>query len=463
MKINPTAQTRHLSSQVKSTVRTPSKMRTLVTSTNDRNMFISGHAHAVARPVSSSKAAQVRRSGVSSDDKKKPSKHAVVTVRTSLPYVDGDDQNCEPTASKPSAHQQQASRRDWAVMSAFEKQVFQKEKQHQLAERLEIVAEQRREMEAAKKNAEAVLAEKRQEKAKLARAVAADVASHKAEEVAKADAKKQAALATKLVRDEMFAEARTKKENEVAAKRLAEFKLVAAAERELELEKAKKAQKLLMAKNQFRETMALNEKLNSEKAERKKVERLEDSAVAEAYQKKLELEERKRNDVLSAFHEKIAARAGKAGESVVANAEAAAMAEVLRSRKFEDERERALAEKERREFQSRAAANERTRHMLQRQLDEKADAKRAAREEDARYAGEVLARVESAARDDLEAKQERRRRAIETRLHQEAQAEQKRNAKLHNHFDVMDPAERLLNSAILNQAEAVVLRGEAFD
>ena len=43
------------------------------------------------------------------------------------------------------------------------------------------------------------------------------------------------------------------------------------------------------------------------------------------------------------------------------------------------------------------------------------------------------------------------------------QMEQKRVTKVTGHFDVMDERERLFNQAILDQAEAVVLRGEAFD
>ena len=45
--------------QVKAAKRTPAKMRTLVTATNDRNMFVSGHVPASKRPVSSSAAVAV--------------------------------------------------------------------------------------------------------------------------------------------------------------------------------------------------------------------------------------------------------------------------------------------------------------------------------------------------------------------------------------------------------------------
>jgi hypothetical protein len=41
--------------------------------------------------------------------------------------------------------------------------------------------------------------------------------------------------------------------------------------------------------------------------------------------------------------------------------------------------------------------------------------------------------------------------------------EEKRLKKREQHFDVMGEQERLFNAAILDQASAVVLRGEAFD
>ena len=437
-------------------------MRTLVTATNDRKMFISGHTPSVRRPVSSSKAAQQRRSGV---PEKKVNKHATVETRTSLAYIgNAADQNAKPEPkAHPSARQQLASQRDWAVMSQFEKQVFNREKQEQAAERRRIMEAQRVEMHAQQQIAETKRVAKKLEQEKIARAVAADVARHKLEEEEKLLNKKLAAEKTKQARDLMFAESQQKKENEFAAKRLEEFKLVAEAERQLELEKEAKSLKLAQAKEQFKSTMLSNEKLNRDKAQKKSMEAAEDARVAEEYQLKLELEEKKRQDALSALHENIAERAGKAGETVVANAEAAAKAEVERSRKFEDEREFAMAEKERLERESRNASNERTRVALEMQLKMKADENARLRAEDARYAGEVVARVEAALLAEAEAKQQRRRAAVETRLHQEMQMEQKRVAKVTGHFDVMDERERLFNQAILDQAEAVVLRGEAFD
>ena len=166
---------------------------------------------------------------------------------------------------------------------------------------------------------------------------------------------------------------------------------------------------------------------------------------------------------LRAVHEKIAARADKAGEAVVANAEAAAKAEVARVRRFEEQREAALAEKERRERESRAAATARQLQTLDAQLAERRSEKRRAKEADALYAGEVQARVEAARAEEQEKAAERRRAAVATRLHLEAQMEEKRRRKREQHDDAMGPQERLFNAAILDQASAVVLRGEAFD
>jgi hypothetical protein len=209
--------------------------------------------------------------------------------------------------------------------------------------------------------------------------------------------------------------------------------------------------------------MALNERLNLEKAAAREAEARADADVADAYQRKLEAEERAREAALREFHEKIAARAGKAGEAVVANAEAAAKAEVARVRRFEEQREAALAEKERRERESRAAATARQLSTLDAQLTDRRLEQRRAREEDARYAGEVQARVEAAKVAEQEKAAERRRAAVATRLHLEAQMEEKRRKKREQHADVMGEQERLFNAAILDQASAVVLRGEAFD
>jgi hypothetical protein len=454
--------------QVKAAKRTPAKMRTLVTSTNDRNMFISGHVPSSKRPVSSSAAAQARRSkeGHIEDATKKTNKRVVQRVSTSLAYVGGaEDKDARPSprAKPPSLRQLEASRRDWAVMSAFERAVYAREKAERDAERRARVAEQR-----AALDEQQALQEKRrrdaiEEKAKMARAVAADVARHKAEEEAKADAKRRAAVKTREAREAMLAEARARKEEEEARRRLEEFKMVAEAERLMELDREAKFAKQREAKAAYEATMALNERLNAEKAAARVAAARADADVAAAYQKKLEAEERAREEALKEFHEKIAARAGKAGEAVVANAEAAAKAEVARVRKFEEQREAALAEKERREKESRAAATARQLSTLEAQLAERRLEKRRAKEEDARYAGEVQARVEAAKAAEQEKAAERRRVAVATRLHLEAQMEEKRLKKREQHFDVMGEQERLFNAAILDQASAVVLRGEAFD
>ena len=123
----------------------------------------------------------------------------------------------------------------------------------------------------------------------------------------------------------------------------------------------------------------------------------------------------------------------------------------------------ALAEKERRERESRAAATARQLSTLDAQLTERRLERRRAREEDARYAGEVQARVEAAKVAEQEKAAERRRAAVATRLQLEAQMEEKRRKKREQHADVMGEQEKLFNAAILEQASAVVLRGEAFD
>ena len=119
---------RPLPPQVKAAKKTPAKMRTLVTATNDRNMFVSGHVPASKRPVSSSAAARARRSGgPDTDAAKKTNKHVVARVSTSLAYVGGaEDKDARPSprAKPPSFTQLEASRRDWAVMSAFERAVY---------------------------------------------------------------------------------------------------------------------------------------------------------------------------------------------------------------------------------------------------------------------------------------------------------------------------------------------------
>lgn len=458
---------RPLPPQVKAAKKTPAKMRTLVTATNDRNMFVSGHVPASKRPVSSSAAARARRSGgPDTDAAKKTNKHVVTRVSTSLAYVGGaEDKDARPSprAKPPSLTQLEASRRDWAVMSAFERAVYAREKAEREAERRARVAEQRAALDEQRALVERRRQDAREEKAKVARAVAADVARHKQEEEAKAEAKRHAAAATRDAREAMLRESRARREEEEARRRAEEFKAVAEAERLMELEKEAKFEKQREAKEAYARTMALNERLNLEKAAAREAEARADADVADAYQRKLEAEERAREAALRDFHEKIAARAGKAGETVVANAEAAAKAEVARARRFEEQREAALAEKERRERESRAAATARQLSTLDAQLTERRLERRRAREEDARYAGEVQARVEAAKVAEQEKAAERRRAAVATRLQLEAQMEEKRRKKREQHADVMGEQEKLFNAAILDQASAVVLRGEAFD
>ena len=293
-------------------------MRTLVTSTNDRNMFISGHVPSSKRPVSSSAAAQARRSkeGHIEDAKPKTNKRVVQRVSTSLAYVGGaEDKDARPSprAKPPSLRQLEASRRDWAVMSAFERAVYAREKTERDAERRARVAEQRAALDEQKALQEKRRRDAIEEKAKMARAVAADVARHKAEEEAKADAKRRAAVKTREAREAMLAEARARKEEEEARRRLEEFKMVAEAERLMELDREAKFAKQREAKAAYEATMVLNERLNAEKAAARVAAARADADVAAAYQKKLEAEERAREEALKEFHEKIAARAGKVG------------------------------------------------------------------------------------------------------------------------------------------------------
>ena len=87
-------------------------MRTLVTATNDRNMFISGHVPPSKRPVSSSAAARARRSGGPETDAAKKTNARVVTrVSTSLAYVGGaEDADAHPSP-RPSPLRCGSSRR----------------------------------------------------------------------------------------------------------------------------------------------------------------------------------------------------------------------------------------------------------------------------------------------------------------------------------------------------------------
>lgn len=453
--------------QVKAAKKTPAKMRTLVTATNDRDMFISGHVPPSKRPMPSSAAARARRSGgPETDAAKKTNARVVARVSTSLACVGGaedKDAHPSPRAKPPSMRQLEASRRDWAVMSAFERVVHAREKAEREAERAARVAEQRAALDEQRLLRERRKREAREEKAKMARAVAADVARYEAEEEAKAEAKRHAAATMRDAREAMLAEARARREEEDARRQLEEFELVAEVERQMELDKEAKFAKQREAKEAYRKTMALNERLNAEKAAARSAEARADAEVAEAYRRKLEAEERARDEALRAFHENVAARAGKAGEAVVANAEAAAKAEMVRVRKFEVAREMVLAENERRERESRAAATARQLKTLDEQVSERRSEKQRAREADARYAGEVQARVEAAKAAEHEEAVERRRAAVATRLHLEAQMEEKRRRKREQHDDVMHPQERLFNAAILDRASAVVLRGEAFD
>ena len=113
---------------MRAAAKTPAKTRTLVRATNDKNMFISGHKPAPKRLVSSS-------AGRRSTPKAPPSAPPRQPVKTSLdmpseaprppPPQPPPPRPTHPPPIVPPARLAPA-RRDWAVMSAFEREVHAK-------------------------------------------------------------------------------------------------------------------------------------------------------------------------------------------------------------------------------------------------------------------------------------------------------------------------------------------------
>lgn len=434
--------------------KTPAKMRTLVQSTNDKNMFISGHKPAPKRVVSS---------GARRSTSTRPSRPLSREPAENTSLVGMPAENPAQNASRPPERTRpKPSTREWAVMSAFEREVHARQQAELAAEHRRRIDAQRAALDEQMRVVERRKAAAAEDKAKLATAVAVDVATYAEEEERKREARKAADARTKAAQEAMLAEVYERRAVEERRRVEEEAAAIAEIRRQLDEEKAAKLAKTRAAKEAYERTMAFNEEQNALKAKERARLAEEEAATARAYEAKLEAEERRREAALAAFHEKIAARANKAGESVVASANAAQEAEARRMKKFHDEREAALAAREAAARERRAAATEAQLATLETQLALKARESAAEREEDAKYAEEVRSAAAEAKEAEARLEAERRERAVANRLDLERQIAEKTRRRVADHDDVMDEQERLFNAAILDQATRVVVGGEDF-
>ena len=262
--------------------------------------------------------------------------------------------------------------------------------------------------------------------------------------------------------EKIMAEIELRKAAFEQAKRLEEEAALAEITRQLDQEKVDKASKLEKLKKDAAVTMRFNREQDAIKAAALQRELEEDARKQAEYDALLEAQEKARAAALEEFHAKIAARAGKAGEQATAAREAKEREEHERNLRVQSEKDAAQAHKDALAAQKRAAATSAQLEMLELQLAIKAEEAAKRREEGERYAREVAAMTSTAERKDKAAAAERRANAVMNRLALEAQMTEKRERKKMAHDDFMDETELRMNTAILTQARAVVLDGDAF-
>ena len=281
--------------------KTPAKMRTLVQSTNDKNMFISGHKPAPKRVVSS---------GARRSTSTRPSRPLSREPAENTSLVGMPAENPAQNASRPPERTRpKPSTREWAVMSAFEREVHARQQAELAAEHRRRIDAQRAALDEQMRVVERRKAAAAEDKAKLATAVAVDVATFAEEEERKREARKAADARTKAAQEAMLAEVYERRAVEERRRVEEEAAAIAEIRRQLDEDKAAKLAKTRAAKEAYERTMAFNEEQNALKAKERARLAEEEAATARAYEAKLEAEERRREAALAAFHEKIAARA----------------------------------------------------------------------------------------------------------------------------------------------------------
>ena len=430
------------------------KTRNLVLDTHDKNMFVTGDKPSLPAPRSSSSRSVTVNSTARTSHGGKSTTASIPKYAASLTGM--------PSEGGVTRKVGEPSNRDWAIMSRFEMEVYARQQSQIKLEEKRNKITQRAELDTQMNLIERRKARAKEEKAAMAAAVAADVERFRKEEEVKKVVQRNKDAAVRAEQEKIMAEIELRKAAFEQAKRLEEEAALAEITRQLDQEKVDKASKLEKLKKDAAVTMRFNREQDAIKASALRRELEEDARKQAEYDALLEAQEKARADALEAFHAKIAARAGKAGEQATAAREAKEREEHERNLRVQSEKDAAQAHKDALAAQKRAAATSAQLEMLELQLAIKAEEAAKRREEGERYAREVAAMTHTAERKDKAAAAERRANAVMNRLALEAQMTEKRERKKMAHDDFMDETELRMNTAILTQARAVVLDGDAF-
>eukprot|EP00227_Mantoniella_beaufortii_P009880 CAMPEP_0197578524 /NCGR_PEP_ID=MMETSP1326-20131121/2692_1 /TAXON_ID=1155430 /ORGANISM="Genus nov. species nov., Strain RCC2288" /LENGTH=474 /DNA_ID=CAMNT_0043141709 /DNA_START=174 /DNA_END=1598 /DNA_ORIENTATION=+ len=432
------------------------KMRSMVLSSNDKNMFVSGDKPAAKKIAVPAK--PLLKSAVPSKPKHdNTSLHGMPSERA--PGPGGATYAASNADSRAgSLYNSTVSKtRDWAVMGAFEAEVFAREQAEREHEKRQQVADQRAYLDFQRQEQLAEKAVAAEEKKAQATAVQADVARYKAEEAHKAEERRAHEAKIKVQREEQLVMIHAERAVVAARKKAEEQEDLAEAQRGLDADKAKKAAKLEKDKKVFQQAMVFNDEQKVVKAAEKKAMAEHEQRISEEYDAMLEAQDSAREQKLIDFRSRIAAKSAKAGEMASEAAGVREKTEFARMTKFSTEREAGLAAKEQREKDARSTATKQQMEMLSLQTRLRDEDKERRKVEMADYFATVREREAALKVEEAAKLSTRRQAAVMNRLELERQMEEKAARKFATHDDVMAEHERLLNHPILAQAKAVVL------
>ena len=440
----------------------------MVLSTSDRRMFINGEPKPERPRVPATTRAGAtlpkRTSSSVAAAKKKPAPPPPEPPEfdASWPKMPSEMSPAEKPTEPLRERDDHRTTRDWAIMSRFEREVHARQEAEVKEEKRRATIEQKAYLDSQIEIQRLRVEKAREEKKRLAEAVAADVAKYKQEELVKERRRRAFEAEVKAEQDRMMAELEEKRRAAVAAKKAEEDRALREIQEQLESEAMAKAKKIEDAKTAYARTMRFNEEQKLIKlAEQKRVAE-EELRVAAQYDEMLEAQERAREQAMADFHARIAARAGKAGEKVAEQSAAKEAEEHARMLKFHEEREDAMRAKERAAKAKKADATAEQLEMLSLQLDLQREEKEKIKADAMKYAEEMKEREAKLKAEDEEKKTARRRAAVMNRLELERQMTEKLDRRIAEHDDNMNEEELRFNSAILDQAKAVVLEREEF-